>query len=97
TGVTGFLNGGQRLNQVLGSPYGDKSPGNYLNPKAVQLPALGTLGNLGAGAVAGPGFWQFDTALSRIFQLRETKRLEFRAEAFNVTNSFQMNDPTTGF
>jgi len=95
TAVTGFLNAGQRVNQVLGSPYGNKSPSNYFNPAAFELPALGTLGNSGAGAVAGPGFWQFDTALSRTFQLRETKKLEFRAEAFNVTNSFNMNDPTT--
>ena len=25
------------------------------------------------------------------------QRLEFRAEAFNVTNSFNMNNPTTDF
>jgi hypothetical protein len=97
TAVTGFLNAGQRVNQVLGSPYGNKSPSNYFNAAAFELPALGTLGNSGAGAVAGPGFWQFDTALSRTFQLRETKKLEFRAEAFNLTNSFHMNDPTTTF
>ena len=29
--------------------------------------------------------------------VRETQKLEFRAEAFNLTNSFRMNDPTTSF
>ena len=31
-------------------------------------------------------------ALTRTFQLHETQRVGFRAEAFNVTNSFRMSD-----
>jgi hypothetical protein len=87
----------QRVNQVLADPYGNKSVESYLNPKAFALPALGTLGNAGSGAIQGPGSWQFDAALSRSFQVGETQRLEFRAEAFNVTNSFHMDDPVTNF
>jgi carboxypeptidase family protein len=89
--------GSQRVNQLQADPYGDKSPGKYLNPSAFALPALGTLGNSGRGNIAGPGTWQFDAAVSRTFQLREAQRVEFRAEAFNVTNSFLMNNPTTNF
>jgi hypothetical protein len=84
----------QRVNQVLADPYGDKTPKRYLNPAAFALPALGTLGNTGAYGIRGPAMWQFDTAVSRTFQLHETKRVEFRAEAFNLTNSLRMNDPT---
>jgi len=86
---------GQRVDQVLASPYGSKTVSNYLNPNAFALPALGTLGNAGVASVAGPGYWQFDAALSRTFQLHEAQKLEFRAEAFNVTNSFHMMDPDT--
>ena len=90
------LNGtpSQRVNQVLEDPYGDKTPGNYLNPRAFAQPATGTIGTIGRGSIAGPGLWQFDMAVSRTFQLREQQKLEFRAEAFNVTNSFHMENPT---
>ena len=95
-GLSGLLtNSSQRVNQILPDPYGDKSAGNFLNPAAFALPALGTLSNMGASSVRGPGSWQFDLALTRAFRLRETQRLEFRGEAFNLTNSFRMNDPTT--
>jgi hypothetical protein len=85
----------QRVNQILASPYGNKSVNNYLNPAAFALPDLGTLGNSGNFAVAGPGTWQFDLALSRTLKIRESQSVEFRAEAFNVPNSFRMNDPVT--
>jgi hypothetical protein len=89
--LTGTRN--QRPNQVLANVYGDKTIGNYFNPAAFAQPALGTLGNLGRASITGPGAWQFDAAVTRTFQLRETQKLEFRAEAFNVTNGFRMNDP----
>ena len=89
------LNGvaNQRVNQLMADPYGDKTPSRYLNPAAFALPAFGTLGNSGAGSVLGPGTWQFDLAVSRTFQVREAQKLDFRAEAFNVTNGFRMDEP----
>ena len=88
-GLTAILN--QRVNQVLPNPYGNKSVKSYLNPAAFAQPAPGTLGNVGSDSVAGPGMWQFDVALSRSFQLRERQRVEFRAETFNLTNTFHMD------
>src|SRR4030095_2386214 len=73
------------------SPYGDRSVKNFLNPNAFAAPLPGTLANLGTAALRGPGTCQFDLALSRNFKLGETQRVEFRAEAFNVTNSFRMD------
>ncbi len=82
----------QRVNQLLANPNGNKTAGNYLNPAAFAIPAVGTFGNAGFGSIAGPGTWQFDVALSRSFQLREAQRMEFRAEAFNLTNSVRFDN-----
>jgi hypothetical protein len=93
------LNGmsGQRVNQLQEDAYGDGTPDKFLNPAAFALPAMGTFGNVGIGSVVGPRNWQFDLSLSRVFQFRESQRMEFRAEAFNITNSFRMFNPETNF
>jgi hypothetical protein len=97
SGVDRELSGvqNQRPNQVLLSPYGNKSLTNYLNPAAFALPAVGSLGNMRPFNIQGPGTWQFDVALSRIFKVRETQRVEVRAEAYNVTNSLRPGSPVT--
>jgi hypothetical protein len=98
-GATGITNSGnlsgQHVNQVLGNPYGDGTPGHFFNPAAFAQPALGTaVANSGMGNIRGPGFWQFDLSLSRTFQVREMQKVEFRAEAFNILNKFIMMEPT---
>src|SRR5207302_2734043 len=82
----------QRANQVTGNPYGDQSGGpltQYLNPAAFAPPDTGTIGNIGRNSIPGPGTWSFDVGLSRVFRFQETRRLEIRAEAYNVLNSFR--------
>jgi len=94
--LTGIAN--QRPNQVLENPYRDTSGRPltvYLDPLAFSLPPNGTLGNMRRATIQGPGTWQFDAALSKIFRIRGIQNAEFRAEAYNVTNSFRPGNLNT--
>jgi len=91
----------QRPNQVLPDvTASDRGQGclpgpcvSWFNPAAVALPAAATYGNMGVGSLRGPGFWEWDQTISRKFQLDERRQVEFRAEAFNVTNSVRLGTP----
>ena len=48
---------------------------------------------MGVGSLRAPGYWGWDEAVSRQFQIREGQRLEIRGEAFNVTNSVRLAAP----
>jgi hypothetical protein len=67
----------------------------YLNPGTFALPETGTLApNRGRRNIEGPGTWDWDAALSRVFRIKEGQEIEFRAEAYNVSNSFRPVNPT---
>ena len=64
-----------------------------LNPAAFTTPKPGTFGNLERNSLHGPGFFQFDTILSKAFRITETFNLEFRTEIFNLFNSTNFANP----
>jgi hypothetical protein len=67
-----------------------------LNLSAFRNPTAGTLGNSGRNAFSGPGLFNVDLSLSRSFGLKwlgESGRLTFRADAFNVLNHANLNNP----
>src|SRR5262249_301571 len=75
----------------------------YLNRSAFALVPVdaGTRiairpGNLGNGAVRGPGSWSTDLNLSRNFRLTERVKLQVRADMFNATNHVNLSGPSTG-
>jgi len=53
-------------------------------------------GNLGNGAVRGPGSWTTDVALSKNFRVRERMNLQIRADMFNALNHVNLSGPSTG-
>ena len=84
----------QRPNQVLASPYAaTRNIQNWFNPLAFQQPATGTYGNLGTRNLLGPGSINIDMGLTRVFRLSEKRSIQFRAEAFNMPNHVNPNNP----
>lgn len=102
-GTQDFARNGSNINNqpaqfTGGDPVGDHSgrPNTFwLNKAAFTTPAIGTYGNVGVRSVVGPSAWDFDLSLSRIFSFKESQRLEFRWEAYNVTNSFRPLPPSS--
>jgi len=84
----------QGPNQVQASPYAaNKTAKLWLNPAAFVQPSLGTYGNVAPGSVRGPGSVKFDMAVTRAFRIRERQSVEFRAEAFNLSNHVNLGNP----
>ena len=84
----GGINGHQRPNVVPGQPFilPNWTPSTgYLNPNAFATPA-GNFGDLGRDQIYGPGFKNLDFSISKLFKLKETAALQFRAEFFNIFN-----------
>ncbi len=73
-----------------------------LNAAAFGVPAPGTVGNAGRNAFRGPGLYDVDLSLGRTFsvprlwfvQLGESTRLTLRADAFNILNHANLNNPS---
>ena len=86
----------ERPVQVNSSPLCNNpgpAPSCWINPAAFVNPAPGTFSLTGKNNIPGPAFWQFDLALAKEFRIIENHKIEFRAEAFNLTNSFRAGIP----
>jgi hypothetical protein len=81
--------------------------GCYANGSSVMIPPpLGQFGNMGRNMFEDTGFRNFDFSVAKNFHFGETKRLQFRAEFFNIfnhpnfanpyggQNGFGLNDPS---
>jgi hypothetical protein len=82
------LDGGRSTNDKLQQ---------WFNRSVFSQPAPFTLGNgpRTLPDVRGPGQYGMDASLFKSFPLSETRRLEFRAEFFNFTNTPNFGDPGT--
>jgi outer membrane receptor protein involved in Fe transport len=74
----------------------------YLNKSAFATPPIGTAsglpirpGNLGHGAVLGPGYWNLDLSLGKNFRVVEKVQLQVRMDAFNALNHTNLSGFST--
>jgi hypothetical protein len=68
-------------------PGDQRTPTQWFNTAAFVTQAPGTFGNAGPGIVRNPGITNFDLGLQKRFPITESKWLEFRTEAFNISNT----------
>ena len=76
-------------------PSGQRTIDRWFNLSAFQVQPQYTYGNAGRNILLGPGLKNLDLALSKNFAITETKRLQFRAESFNFTNTPAFGQPGT--
>ena len=75
-----------------------RNPTNqYFDPSAFESGPLGSFGNSNRRFFHGPGINNFDFALHKETVLRESMRVQFRAEFFNVFNHAQFQNPVGDF
>jgi hypothetical protein len=74
-------------------PKAQRSLGKWFNTQAFAVPAAGTYGNSGRNILQGPGTKTVDFSIFKDTHLSESKVLQLRAEAFNLANTPQFNNP----
>jgi hypothetical protein len=94
SGITGFR-GGDRPN-LVGSPKAgtNGSISKFFNTDAFETQTPGQLGNVMPNSVYGPHQRHLDLALSKDFSIYEGSKLQFRAEAYNLTNTPNFGAPS---
>jgi hypothetical protein len=75
-------------------PADQRSAAEWFNVSAFQMNALGTFGDLGRNTITGPGVFVIDFSAIKNFRFAN-KNLQFRLEAFNLTNRPNFGDPNT--
>jgi hypothetical protein len=83
----------QRPNLIGDPNSGPKRPDQWFNTAVFSLPALYTFGDAPRNAVIGPGLREFDFSLQKEIAVKEPARIQFRAEAYNLTNTANFNIP----
>ena len=58
-----------------------------------KRPAVESFGNVGRNPLTGPSFFDTDLSLFKNFSITERFRGQFRAEAFNLFNIVNLNNP----
>src|SRR5262245_22866306 len=87
--------GGQRPIRTGSGKLDNPTVEKWFDTSAFVLPAQFAYGNSGANILREDRFKSFDFSIFKQFRVSEGSRLQFRAEAFNVTNTPSFNAPST--
>jgi hypothetical protein len=88
----------QRPNRISNpNNFSGRSVAEYFNVAAFTAAPQFVIGSSSRNPVRGPGLQGADLMIAKTFRVTERFRLEFRAEAFNVSNTPPLNDPNGSF
>ncbi len=97
----GTGSGGATIANIIGDPFADRAPGQYLNPAAFGAPIQGNpgtacvtnlagnlvcWGNSGRNHFTGPGYSRTDMSFFKNVHFTESISLQLGIEAFNIFN-----------
>jgi len=78
--------------QIVNTPYSGGGI-QWFNPNAYATPANGTFGTCGNGVIRSPGMSNLDVSIQKDFPIGESKKVEFRSDFINFTNTPIFNSP----
>jgi hypothetical protein len=88
----------QRPNRIANpNVLATRSASEWFNTAAFTAAPMFTIGNSSRNPIRGPGLQNADVMIGKTFRIRERMSVEFRAEAFNVSNTPPLNDPNGSF
>ena len=88
----------QRPNRVSNpNNFANRSATEWFNKSAFTAAGQYSLGTSSRNPVRGPGLQDADLMIGKTFRLTERVSFEFRAEAFNISNTPPLNDPNGSF
>jgi hypothetical protein len=77
--------------------HGERTITRWFDTSVYSLPPFGTFSPVSRNILSGPGWNNFDMSFAKYFRLDEGRRLEVRADGFNVFNHTQFNTVGTSF
>ena len=92
--------GSRNVGSVMTSNNGIGPGVYYFTPAEIANfaePVAGYIGSAGRNTFRGPRFFNVDASLVKRFELMERKYLTFRAEAYNLANNVDFNNPGVNF
>ncbi len=88
------MRGNERPNCVGDPKPSDQNINHWIDINAFAIAPLGTFGNCPiGGGVRAPGYKNIDAVLAKQFNVGGSRYFEFRAEAFNLTNTPSFSPP----
>jgi hypothetical protein len=96
TNLNAFAGFGIQRPNLVGDPTlpaDQRTTNRWFNTAAFSGAPQFTIGNASRNPVSGPGYRVADVMIGKTFRITERFRTEFRAEAFNVTNTPPLGNP----